>query len=66
MAFTPQSAPTRVSTLSDVIYFTTSKLRNKLYYIRDVLAVSNVSVACTLQNLLFGVNGIYWIHAHSD
>ena len=37
MAFTPQSSPTRVSTISCVICFTTSKLRKKLYFIHMLL-----------------------------
>lgn len=40
MAFTPQSSPTRVSTISCVICFTTSKLRKKLYYIHMLLALN--------------------------
>lgn len=40
MAFTPQSSPTRVSTISCVICFTTSKLRKKLYYIHILLALN--------------------------
>ena len=38
MAFTPQSSPTRVSTISCVICFTTSKLQKTLYYIHMLLA----------------------------
>lgn len=40
MAFTPQSSPTRVSTISCVICFDTSTLRKKLYYIHNSLALN--------------------------
>jgi len=43
MAFTPQSSPTRVSAISCVICFTTSKLRKKLYYFHMLLALDGVS-----------------------
>lgn len=45
MAFTPQSSPTRVSTISCVICCTTSKLRKKLYDIQISLTAASVPIA---------------------
>lgn len=44
MAFTPQSSPTRVSTISCDICFTTSELPKKLYYIHNLLALNGTVV----------------------
>ena len=47
MAFTPQSSPTRVSTISFVIRFNALKLRKKLYYIHNLLALNGTVAPST-------------------
>lgn len=44
MAFTPQSSPTRVSTISCDICFITSAVPKKLYYIHNLLALNGTVV----------------------
>ena len=57
MAFTPQSSPTRVSTISYAISFYQfvasyeARIQSRL--------VCGKPACCTRQNILFGVNGIY-------